>query len=53
MTFFPPFFTFFQLRSFSYAPSKSQKLTKNKPVFAIGRKSWTRSYLSRQTPAPQ
>jgi hypothetical protein len=27
------FFTFFQLRSTSYAPSKTQKLTKNEPGF--------------------
>jgi hypothetical protein len=33
------FFTFFQLRSTGYAPSKTQKLTKNQPVFANGRKS--------------
>ncbi|MFM7152784.1 MAG: hypothetical protein ACKOZV_01515, partial [Bacteroidota bacterium] len=31
---FSPFFTFFQLRSTGYAPSKTQKLTKNQPVFA-------------------
>ncbi|MFN5366757.1 MAG: hypothetical protein ACK5CH_15225, partial [Bacteroidota bacterium] len=31
---FSPFFTFFQLRSSGYAPSKMQKLTKNQPVFA-------------------
>jgi len=36
---FSPFFTFFQLRSSGYAPSKMQKLTKNQPVFATGRKS--------------
>jgi len=36
---FSPFFTFFQLRSSSYAPSKTQKLTKNQPVFANGRES--------------
>jgi len=36
---FSPFFTFFQLRSTGYAPSKTQKLTKNQPVFANGRKS--------------
>jgi hypothetical protein len=29
---FSPFFTFFQLRSSGYAPSKMQKLTKNQPV---------------------
>jgi hypothetical protein len=29
--------TFFQLRSTGYAPSKTQKLTKNQPVFADGR----------------
>jgi hypothetical protein len=28
---FSPFFTFFQLRSTRYAPSKMQKLTKNQP----------------------
>jgi hypothetical protein len=33
------FFTFFQLRSSGYAPSKRQKLTKNQPVFATGRDS--------------
>lgn len=38
---FSLFFTFFQLRSFGYAPSKRQKLTKNLPVFAIGRKPRT------------
>ena len=36
---FSPFFTFFQLRSTGYAPSKTQKLTKNQPVFANGRDS--------------
>jgi hypothetical protein len=36
---FSPFFTFFQLRSSGYAPSKMQKLTKNQPVFATGRES--------------
>jgi hypothetical protein len=36
---FSPFFTFFQLRSTGYAPSKTQKLTKNQPVFADGRDS--------------
>jgi hypothetical protein len=36
---FSPFFTFFQLRSSGYAPSKTQKLTKNQPVFANGRES--------------
>jgi len=36
---FSPFFTFFQLRSTGYAPSKTQKLTKNQPVFAKGRES--------------
>jgi membrane fusion protein (multidrug efflux system) len=36
---FSPFFTFFQLRSTGYAPSKTQKLTKNQPVFATGRES--------------
>ena len=36
---FSPFFTFFQLRSSGYAPSKMQKLTKNQPVFADGRES--------------
>jgi hypothetical protein len=36
---FSPFFTFFQLRSSGYAPSKMQKLTKNLPVFANGRES--------------
>jgi len=36
---FLPFFTFFQLRSTGYAPSKMQKLTKNQPVFANGRES--------------
>jgi hypothetical protein len=36
---FSPFFTFFQLRSTSYVPSKTQKLTKNQPVFANGRES--------------
>ena len=36
---FSPFFTFFQLRSSGYAPSKMQKLTKNLPVFANGRGS--------------
>jgi hypothetical protein len=36
---FSPFFTFFQLRSTGYAPSKTQKLTKNLPVFANGRES--------------
>jgi len=36
---FSPFFTFFQLRSTGYAPSKRQKLTKNQPVFANGRDS--------------
>jgi hypothetical protein len=39
--YFSLFFTFFQLRSFGYAPSKRQKLTKNLPVFAIGRKPRT------------
>jgi hypothetical protein len=39
MAFFSPFFTFFQLRSSGYAPSKRQKLTKNQPVFATGRES--------------
>jgi hypothetical protein len=38
---FSPFFTFLQLRSWGYAPSKSQKLTKNTPVFTIGRESRT------------
>jgi len=33
------FFAIFQLRSTGYAPSKTQKLTKNKPVFVNGRKS--------------
>jgi hypothetical protein len=37
--YFSPFFTFFQLRSTGYAPSKTQKLTKNQPVFANGRES--------------
>jgi hypothetical protein len=36
---FSPFFTFFQLRSTGYAPSKTQKLTKIQPVFANGRES--------------
>jgi hypothetical protein len=36
---FSPFFTYFQLRSTGYAPSKTQKLTKNQPVFANGRES--------------
>jgi len=36
---FSPFFTFFQLRSTDYAPSKTQKLTKNQPGFANGRES--------------
>jgi hypothetical protein len=36
---FSPFFTFFQLRSTGYAPSKTQKLKKNQPVFANGRES--------------
>jgi hypothetical protein len=36
---FSPFFTFFQLRSTGYVPSKTQKLTKNQPVFANGRES--------------
>jgi hypothetical protein len=36
---FSPFFTFFQLLSTGYAPSKTQKLTKNQPVFANGRES--------------
>jgi hypothetical protein len=36
---FSPFFTFFQLRSSGYAPSKMQKPTKNQPVFANGRKA--------------
>jgi len=36
---FSPFFTFFQLRSSCYAPSKTQKLTENQPVFANGRES--------------
>jgi hypothetical protein len=36
---FSPFFTFFQLRSSGYEPSKMQKLTKNQPVFANGRES--------------
>jgi len=36
---FSPFFTFFQLRSSGYAPSKTQKLTKNLPVFSTGRES--------------
>jgi len=36
---FSPFFTFFQLRSIGYAPSKTQKLTKNQLVFANGRES--------------
>jgi hypothetical protein len=39
MSRFSPFFTFFQLRSSGYAPSKMQKLTKNEPVFATGRES--------------
>jgi hypothetical protein len=39
MAFFSPFFTFFQLRSSGYAPSKKQKLTKNTLIFATGRKS--------------
>jgi hypothetical protein len=30
-------FLLFQLRSSGYAPSKTQKLTKNQPVFANGR----------------
>jgi len=38
-THFSPFFTFFQLRSTGYEPSKTQKLTKNQPVFATGRES--------------
>jgi len=33
------FFAIFQLRSTGYAPSKTQKLTKNQPVFANGRES--------------
>ena len=40
---FSPFSTSFQSRSPGYAPSKRQKLTKNAPVFAFGRKSRTRS----------
>jgi hypothetical protein len=32
-------FSPFQLRSTGYAPSKTQKLTKNQPVFADGRDS--------------
>jgi hypothetical protein len=32
-------FHLFQLRSTGYAPSKTQKLTKNQPVFANGRDS--------------
>jgi len=36
---FSSFFTFFQLRSTGYAPSKTQKLTKNQPFFATGRES--------------
>jgi hypothetical protein len=36
---FAPFFTFFRLRSTGYAPSKTQKLTKNQLVFANGRES--------------
>jgi hypothetical protein len=32
-------FSPFQLRSTGYAPSKTQKLTKNQPVFANGRES--------------
>jgi REP element-mobilizing transposase RayT len=36
---FSPFFTFFQLCSTGYAPSKTQKLTKNQPVFATDRES--------------
>jgi hypothetical protein len=39
MAHFSPFFTFFQLLSTGYAPSKTQKLTKNQPVFATGRES--------------
>jgi hypothetical protein len=39
MAHFSPFFTFFQLLSTGYAPSKTQKLTKNQPVFANGRES--------------
>jgi len=40
---FSSFFTFFQLRSTGYAPSKTQKLTKNQPAFANGRDSCTSS----------
>jgi hypothetical protein len=38
MAHFSPFFTFFQLISSGYTPSKRQKLTKNTLVFANGRK---------------
>jgi len=36
---FSPFLTFFQLRSTGYAPSKTQKLTKNQLVLTNGRES--------------
>ncbi|MGI9159493.1 MAG: hypothetical protein ACR2K1_07050 [Saprospiraceae bacterium] len=39
MAYFSPSFTFFQLRSPGYTPSKRQKLTKNTPIFAFDRKS--------------
>jgi hypothetical protein len=35
------------LRSTGYAPSKTQKLTKNQPVFANGRESLTSSYVKK------
>jgi hypothetical protein len=42
---FSPFFTFFQLRSSGYAPSKTQKLTKNQPVFANGTESSALTFI--------
>jgi hypothetical protein len=45
MVHFSPFSTFFQSRSPGYAPSKRQKLTKNDPIFAFGRKFQTCSYF--------
>jgi hypothetical protein len=43
---FSPFFTFFQLRSTGYAPSKTQKLTKNQPVFANGERFLNKLLIS-------
>jgi hypothetical protein len=39
MAHFSGLFTFFQLRSSGYAPSKRQKLTKNTLIFATSGKS--------------